>query len=80
MTDRFGRVPVEAEVAASDGEVGSDGQLLAGPKPEQGAVVADTQPQAAASGLRRPAANLGKQGQFSLLACAQRIGPFRWHT
>jgi hypothetical protein len=49
-------------VAASDGEIGSDGQLFAGPEPEQCAVVADAQPQAAAAGLHRPAADLGEQG------------------
>jgi hypothetical protein len=48
MADGFRRMPVKAEVAASDGEVGCNGHFLARPKPEQGAVVADTQPQIAA--------------------------------
>jgi hypothetical protein len=43
MASGFGAVPVEAEVAASDGEIGRDSQLLTGWDAEQGAVVADTE-------------------------------------
>ena len=45
MAYGFGGVPVEAEVAAGDGEVGGDGQLLAGTGTNQGAVVADAEAQ-----------------------------------
>ena len=41
MADGFGRVPIKAEVAAGDGEIRGDGQLLAGAKMEQGAVITD---------------------------------------
>jgi hypothetical protein len=41
MANGLGRMPVEAEMAAFDGEVGGYRQLLAGAQAEQGAVVAD---------------------------------------
>ena len=37
------RVPVEAEVAAGDGEVGGDGQFFAWTRAKQGAIVADAE-------------------------------------
>jgi hypothetical protein len=43
MADGFGRVPIEAEVAAGDGEVGGDGQLFAGSGTKDGAIVADAE-------------------------------------
>ncbi len=43
MTNGFRRMPIEPEVAAGDGEVGGDGQLLAWAEAEQGAVVADAE-------------------------------------
>jgi hypothetical protein len=47
MADGFGLMPVEAEVAAGDGEVGGDGEFFAGTRAEQGAVVADAESQGA---------------------------------
>jgi hypothetical protein len=46
-----------------DGEVGGDGQLLSGPGPEQGTVVADPQAQTGAR-VGRPAADLLQQQEF----------------
>ena len=57
VANGFGTLPVETEVAAFDGEIGGHGQLLAGAKPEQGAVVANAQPQAPALSLCRSSAN-----------------------
>jgi len=45
MADGFGRVPVEAEVPAGDGEIGGDGELFIGSRTKQGAVVADAEAQ-----------------------------------
>ena len=61
MADGFRRVPIEAEVAAGDGEIGGDGQFLAGAQAEQGAVVADAQPQRGIRRSGRAGANPGQQ-------------------
>jgi hypothetical protein len=59
MADGFRRMPIQTEVTAGDGEVGGDGQFLAGAQAEQGAVVADAE--AEAGRLRGdPGANLAK--------------------
>jgi len=79
MANGFGRVPVEAEVAAGDGEVGGDGEFFAGTGTEQGAVVADAEAQEARGGLCRAAADLAEQGQFPELAYVQRDGLPRSH-
>ena len=65
MADGLGRVPVEAEVAAGDGEVGGDGQVVAGVGAEEGAVVADAQKQVGVGCLSRAGANPGEQGQLA---------------
>ena len=70
MADGFGRMPVEAEVAAGDGEVGGDGQLFAGTRTEQGAVVADAQTEGGSGGLARTPADPAQQSQFARLAVA----------
>jgi hypothetical protein len=81
MADGFGRVPVEAEVAAGDGEVGGDGQFFAGTRTEQGAVVADAEAEDGAEGLGCAAADLAEQSQFAAMAVAwQGIGPLQWHS
>src|ERR1035441_480448 len=74
MADGFGRVPVEAEVAAGDGKVGGDGEFFAGTRAEQGAVVADAEAQDAGGGMGCAAADLAEQGQFPALAVAQGAG------
>jgi len=43
VADRLGPVPVEAEVAAVNIEVGGDGDFFAGPGAQQGAIVADAE-------------------------------------
>jgi hypothetical protein len=58
-------MPVEAKVAAGNGEVGGHGQFLAGAKAKQGAIVADAQTEAAGS-PRNPASNLTEQSEFTL--------------
>jgi hypothetical protein len=42
MTDGLRLVPIEAEVAAGDGEVSGEGQVLAWTRTDESAVVADT--------------------------------------
>jgi hypothetical protein len=79
MANGLGRVPVQPEVAAGNGEVGSDGHFLFGPRPEQGAVIANSQPHAAASRLCRTAAYLAEEGQFAPPTAAQGIGSLRSH-
>jgi hypothetical protein len=61
-------VPVEAEVAAGDGEVGGDGQFFATAWAEQSAVVADSEAQGAQRGLRRTIADVAEQGLFTWFA------------
>lgn len=64
MADGAGRVPVAAEVAAFEGEVGSDKEFVAGRRCEDGAVVADAEAQmamAASSG----GADARDQGEFA---------------
>jgi hypothetical protein len=69
MADSFGRVPVEAEVASGNRQIGCHGQFFAPARSQQGAVVADAQPKAAlwgrANGACRPAANLAEQGKLA---------------
>jgi hypothetical protein len=79
MADGFRLMPVEAEVAAGDGEVSGDGQFLATARAEQGAVVADAKTEGAQGGLRRTAADLAKQGQFTRLGFADGLGWLGWH-
>jgi hypothetical protein len=68
MADGFGRMPVEVEVAAGDGEVGGDGQFFAGTWPKQCAVVADAQTEGGALGPARAPADLAQQSQFARFA------------
>jgi hypothetical protein len=70
MADGLGRMPVEAKVAAGDGEVGGDGQFFAGTRTDQGAVVADAQAENCSGGPARTAANQAQQSQFAQLAVA----------
>ena len=63
MADGLGRVPIEAEVAAGDGEVGGDGEFLAGTRAEQGAVVADAEAEARLAGVASAGANLAQEGR-----------------
>jgi hypothetical protein len=54
-------VPIEAEVASGDREIGGDGELLAGAKMEQGAVVTDAEAQRGTWRSGRAGANPGQQ-------------------
>ena len=63
MANRLGRMTIQEEMAAGDGEVGSDGQFLSGTRTKQRAVVADAE--ADAGGLHGPAANLAEKGQLA---------------
>src|SRR5271166_3071982 len=74
MAYRLGRVPVEAEMTAFDGEVRGDGQLLAGAGAEQSAVVADAQTKDARGCLGRSVTDEAQQGQFALLVAGLEIG------
>jgi hypothetical protein len=75
MADCLGSVPVEAKVAAGDGEIGGDGQLLAWAEAKQGAVVANAQPQPGSGRFGRASANSGEQGQLTRLAKTPWIRP-----
>jgi len=79
MADGFRRVPVKSEVAAGNGQIGGDGQFLAGAGAEQGAVVANAQAQPTAGRLRRAAADLAEQGKFASFAGTSGFVPFRLH-
>ena len=65
MTDGFGWMPVEAEMAAGDGEVGGDGQLLAGGGMKESAVVADAELQLWTLGVGCAKPNSAEQGQLT---------------
>ncbi len=65
MADGFGRVPVEVEVAAGDGEIGGDGQLFAGSGTKEGAVIADAELQLWTLGVGCANANSTEQGQLT---------------
>jgi hypothetical protein len=67
-------VPVEAEVATGDGEVGGDGQFFAGTGGKEGAVVADAEAEAAQRGAGGAAANLLKESEFALAGGGSGIG------
>ena len=67
MADRFGGVPVKAEMTARNGEVSGDGQLFFRSKPKQGAVVADAETQLGSGRLGRAEANSLQQGQLAQL-------------
>jgi hypothetical protein len=58
MADGFRLVPVEAEVAAGNRQICRHGQFLATAGSQQGAVIADTQAKAGASGAGYSVANL----------------------
>ena len=65
VANRFGRMPVELEVAAGDGEVGGDGEFLARPWTDESTVVAYAQADFPGCGAGRPVANLGHESQFA---------------
>jgi hypothetical protein len=65
MADGLGRVPVEAEMAAGDGEVGGDGQFFTAPWTEKGAVIADAEPKRCAGRLAGSGADVADQVQFA---------------
>jgi hypothetical protein len=71
MADGLGRVPIKAEVAAADGEIGGDSQFFAGTRTEQCAVVADPKAKDAAGLPSCAAADIPQQGNFALLAAAR---------
>jgi hypothetical protein len=71
MADGFGRVPVKAEVAATDGQVSGDSQVLIWAGTEQSAVVADAEGQGTQGRVRGAAANLAEQGEFAPLTGAR---------
>jgi hypothetical protein len=79
MTDGLRLVPVKAEVAASDGQIRGHGQLFAAPRRQQGAVVADSQAEAAPRCVGRPLANLAEQSKLTLSAPGSRMGLIYWH-
>jgi len=68
MADGFGRVQVELEVAARDGEVGGDGEFFAGAEAKQSAVVADAKAQIWGGLHCRPLADAREKGQLAISA------------
>jgi hypothetical protein len=79
MADRFRRMPVEAEVAPGDGQVGGHSQFFATARSQQGAVVADTQAETAPRTAHRSLANLAEQGQFATVGGCSKLGRFYRH-
>jgi hypothetical protein len=67
-------VPVKAEVAACNGQIGGNGQLFAAARGQQGAVVSNAQAQSAVGRLGGPAADLAEQGQFTWSTSGQGMG------
>jgi hypothetical protein len=65
MADGFRRVPVEAEVTAGNRQIRRHGHFLAPARSQQGAVIADAQPKAAARRAGCPFADLDEQGAFA---------------
>lgn len=65
MSDGLGGMAVEQEMATGDRHIGSDGQLFAGTRAEQGAVVADAESEFASAGGRGAAANAVNQVEFA---------------
>jgi hypothetical protein len=65
MADGFGRVPIQAEMATGNRQIGGNGKFLTGTRTDQGTIVPDAQTQAAFGGLNGAAADLAKQGQFA---------------
>jgi len=74
MADGFGRVPVEAKVAARDREVGGDGQLFAGSETKEGAIVADAELQFRSWRMGGAEANSAEQSQLTEAAGTQAGG------
>lgn len=68
MTDGFGRVQVELEVAAGDVEIGSDGEFLVGTEAKQRTVVADAKAQIWGGLHCRPLADAREEGQLTISA------------
>jgi hypothetical protein len=66
-------------MAAGDGKVGGYGQFFAGTWGEEGAVVADTEPEAAVGGVGGAAANLEQDGEFALPGGDSGISLFTAH-
>jgi hypothetical protein len=66
MADGLRLVPIEAKVAAGDREVGGDGQLFAGARAQEGAVIANPEAQGGGGGLGGAGADLAEDGQFPL--------------
>ena len=58
-------MPVEAEMAAGDGEVGGDGQFFTVPGTKHGAIVAYAEPEGCAGRLAGTGLNLADQVQFA---------------
>jgi hypothetical protein len=76
VADGGGRVPVAAEVAAFEGEVGGDEELVAGGWFEDGAVVADAEANGAGGG--GAGADAVDEAQLAeRFFCAARVGRVR---
>jgi hypothetical protein len=70
MADRLRRMPIEAEVAACDGEVSGDCQFLATTRPKHSAVIADPEPERCAGNLLCAGSDLADQVKFPWLTMA----------
>lgn len=74
MANRLGRMPIAAEVHALDGEVGGHADFVTGARPQDSAIVADTQAQRARARLcrRDPTADGFNHGEFTGYAAGWR--------
>jgi hypothetical protein len=77
VADGLCRVPVEAEVAAGDREVGGYGELFAGGGTKDGAVVADAETQLRSGGLGGAEANPVEEGQLAEVGRVRFFGRAR---
>jgi hypothetical protein len=66
-------------MAAGNGKVGGDSQFFAGTRGDEGAVVADPEPEAAVGGAGGAAANLVQNGEFALPSSDSGISLFTAH-
>ncbi len=83
MPDGLRLVPVKAEVTAVDGQIRCHSQFFVGARSQQGAVVANSQAEAAfldeAGRVGSTLANLREQGEFTSSSVGSGMGLFYPH-
>jgi hypothetical protein len=67
-------MPVKPEVSATNAQIGGDGKLLSGAGTEQGAIIADTEPEHRGCSVGGTAADVSNEGEFAVAAFFDRVG------